>query len=71
MSLGDISQVLELLESVDVGNPDASGAESLVLATLSLVAGGLGVGEKSIEIELDEDAVRRFAQAVAQVKGVL
>ena len=71
VSLGDLSQVLELLESVDVGNPDASGAESLVLATLSLVAGGLGVGEKSIEIELDEDAVRRFAQAVAQVKGVL
>ncbi|MGN0039260.1 MAG: hypothetical protein ACI36Y_09055 [Coriobacteriales bacterium] len=71
VSLGDVSQVLELLESVDLGNPDADGAEKLVIATLSLVAGGLGTGERELSIELDKDAVERFAQAVAQVKGVL
>ncbi|MGN0072264.1 MAG: hypothetical protein ACI36W_00425 [Coriobacteriales bacterium] len=71
VSLGDVSQVLELLVSVDLGNPDADGADKIVLAALSLVAGGLGTGERELSIELDKDAVVRFAQAVAQVKGVL
>ena len=71
MSLGDLSQVLELLGSIDLGNPNADGAEKLVIATLSLLAGGLGTGERELSIELDKDAVERFAQAVAQVKGVL
>ena len=71
VSLGDLSQVLELLGSIDLGNPNADGAEKLVIATLSLLAGGLGTGERELSIELDKDAVERFAQAVAQVKGVL
>lgn len=70
-SLGDLSGVLDLLKGYATGQEELDANGALVLATLSLSLGSLGVGEKSISIEAAGDVVGQFARSLAEVRGGL
>lgn len=71
VSIGELSNAIEMLKGLDLGEGEVSTDDVLVLATLSLSLGNLGVGERPIGISEMGDLVSLFAESLSSVQGGL
>ena len=71
VSVGELSNVVDLLKGLgfEEGGTDAN--DALVLATLSLSLANLGVGERDISISDAADLARVFAESLSGLQGSL
>lgn len=71
VSVGELSNAIELLKGLDLGEGESVAGDMVVLATLSLSLANLGVGEKTLGIPEMEGLVQEFAESLMGVQGGL